>query len=52
MIELSDVVEDLRDVFRLEERHLETIVNTKTIRHVQIFKDVIEYAYILTVDAA
>ena len=31
---------------------LETIVNTKTIRHVQIFKDGIEYAYILTVDAA
>ena len=31
---------------------LETIVNTKTIRHVQIFKDGIEYSYILTVDAA
>ena len=31
---------------------LETIVNTKTIRHVQIFKDGIEYAYILTGDAA
>mgnify|MGYP003149374322 CR=1 FL=1 len=31
---------------------LETIVDTKTIRHMQIFKDGVEYAYILTVDAA
>jgi len=31
---------------------LETIVNTKTIRHVQIFKNGNAYAYILVVDAA
>ncbi len=31
---------------------IETIVNTKTIRHVQILKNGVEYAYILTVDAA
>tara|TARA_Y100000593_G_scaffold51160_1_gene96243 strand:+ start:18479 stop:18652 length:174 start_codon:yes stop_codon:yes gene_type:complete len=31
---------------------LETIVNTKTIRHVQIIKHGNAYAYILTVDAA
>jgi len=31
---------------------LETIVNTKNIRHVQIFKNGNEYVYILVVDAA
>jgi|TARA_E500000305_G_C4020245_1_gene238257 hypothetical protein len=31
---------------------LETIDNTKTIRHAQIFKDGNGYAYILTVNAA
>ena len=31
---------------------IETIVNTKTIRHAQIIKHGNAYAYILTVDAA
>tara|TARA_R100000656_G_scaffold26649_1_gene23548 strand:- start:162 stop:335 length:174 start_codon:yes stop_codon:yes gene_type:complete len=31
---------------------IETIVNTKTIRHTQIIKHGNAYAYILTVDAA
>jgi hypothetical protein len=31
---------------------IETIVNTKTIRHIQIFPDGNQYSYILVVDAA